>query len=179
MDHPPQYAPMHHPLGPRRSWLRHWALLGALSSAIAILSLGLPVFRSQRPELLMLALVGTTSGAAGGLAVGSLLRNWFTGVLARIPLPLVFCTIAGVGFAWGVFIGAMLILVVDGRPFRAPPGLVLTFTGLCGAVQVGLFWFPYTWLRTRQRPGGIVLALSGLAAVFLPLFALPFFTFMH
>ena len=133
-------------------WARDLALVAGASAGLAPLAIfGLGSFA------LSATVVGVVSGGLIGLGAPRLLDA----VRGRLPLTVLATLGLGIGALWGAGIGA-----VAGAAEQTilGPSTTTWAAALIGAVQLGVFWFPYTFqtvLRGRTWP--IVAATCGLA----------------
>ena len=129
-------------------WARDLAAVGACTSAVApALVMGLSVYT------LIAAVVGAVTGAALGASMPALLDR----VRGRVPIPALLLAGPALGAVWGGAVGgaaslALLDVTINNGFHMTPNGLFLLSVltaAIGGALQFGLFWFPYTFQTVR------------------------------
>lgn len=166
MSHPSPSSP----LGSTASWLRDFALIGAITGAAA------PAFFwwQQPGYLIACGAIGATLG--GLLGVG--MRPLLLGPFARWPFGVLLLLGLGVGAVWGGGTGLGGGIVGFGLDDQLGlPFLSGAAGAFAGALQLGWFWLPYTLRHARGRSTWpIVLAActvsSGLGLAALALMSL-------
>lgn len=135
-------------------WRRDFALMGALTGVLATAVLGL-----VSPTLPLLAgIIGLLLGALLGEASPRVLER----VRGRVPLATIGLLTLPVGAGVGALVGGLAALLWSWHPGLA---LIVGGTaGLCGALQLGAFWLPYTVLAVLRRPTWPVVVASAMAA---------------
>ncbi|MBX2803198.1 MAG: hypothetical protein KTR31_36295 [Myxococcales bacterium] len=110
--------------------------------------------------------MSTIAGVCGvltGVAIGVTTPWLLERVRGRVPLPVLAALGFGVGAAWGAGVGAFVGIM--GPTLLGPTNTALA-AAMIGSVQLGLFWFPYTFLTVLGRPTWpVVVASSALAPV--------------
>lgn len=144
------------PLGQPADWGKDFAILGGVSPAMALLSCGF-----FHPLLLTLV---PAVGAGVGYSLGRVLPRLLSKRWATVPITLLFIPMALFGLLWGGAMGLASAAVV------APPFVVMitAFCALCGMVQLGWFWLPYTYRKAGERSPAPLLALATAVAFSLP-----------
>ena len=126
--------------GQPQVWARDMAIVGGVTSLLAPLpaiALG-----SNAPFIVITAVTGCLTGAALGTAMPGLLER----VRGRVPLAVLMALGPLPGAVWGGVVGTM------GGAFSGvmvPMWLCMIAASLAGAIQFGLFWFPYTFQTVR------------------------------
>ena len=121
------------------AWSRDMALVGGLTSGFAPFAAGSLAPSGYAPTALVLWLV---TGALLGLCMPALLEQ----VRGRVPLAGLLLLSPVAGFAWGALAGGLA-----GLPFGSSSAILGFFCGgATGAVQLGWFWFPYTFQSVRR-----------------------------
>ncbi len=140
-------------LGDRRLWARDLALIGALSSFTAPL-IAVPMIGWDYP--IVASIAGALTGAAlGWFAPGMLakFRRWPLSILLLVGGPIV-------GALWGATVGASAIpMAISELPeawWISP-----LVAGTAGALQLGWFWLPYTWLQARSKARWPLVVVAG------------------
>lgn len=150
--------------GQAKDWARDMAIVGGVTAGLAPL-----------PAIPLGATAGFIAGtAAAGLLTGAALGAAMPGVLewvrGRLPIPVLMMLGPIPGAVWGGIVGG-----VGGAlsTVGVPVGLCVVCAAIAGAMQFGLFWFPYTFQTVRgERRWPVVLAaclatpLIGLLTVF-------------
>jgi hypothetical protein len=136
--------------GQPREWARDMAIVGGVTASLAplpALTLG-----ATAGFIGGTALAGTLTGAALGAAMPGLLER----VRGRLPLSILMVLGPVPGALWGGIVGAVgSVLSGVGTPLT----LCVLCAAIAGAIQFGLFWFPYTFQTVRgARRWPVVLA---------------------
>lgn len=141
--------------GSPAAWSRDAALLGLVSCVGVSVPL---LFIVQGRFLAWAAPLALVTGAVLGLLAPFTLEL----VRGRVPLLLLGLGAPVLGAAWGGAVG-LAAGALSQHPFW-PLGLVCG--GLAGAMQVGLWWFPYTFQRVRSaRTWPLLIGASVTAAL--------------
>lgn len=123
------------------TWGRDLALIGGVSSFVLPSMMVGPLVPAAFPW--WAAAAGAGTGLLLGLAAPALLDL----VRGRVPLLVLVLLAPLVGAAWGGLSGSLAGAAVGGD--SALLGLLAGSTA--GAVQLGIWWFPYTFQTVLQR----------------------------
>ncbi|MFT5679110.1 MAG: hypothetical protein ACI8RZ_000014 [Myxococcota bacterium] len=121
-------------------WARDMAIVGGVTASLAplpALALGATA-----------AFIGGTAvtGAVTGAALGAVMPGVLERVRGRLPLPVLMVLGPIPGALWGGIVGAVGFALSG---VGVPLALCVLCAALAGAVQFGLFWFPYTFQTVR------------------------------
>ncbi|MFO0746169.1 MAG: hypothetical protein U1F43_10910 [Myxococcota bacterium] len=138
-------------LGSRAAWARDFAILGALSTGLGLVALGLGGVFLMLPIAI---------GAATGAGVG-----WFARPLVarhRRALPGAVLALLGpiLGGFWGGLVGGLSMLIMF--PAAEAISIGASIGALCGLAQLSWFWVVYLAVRMRQGPVWLPLVLAAL-----------------
>ncbi|MEL6348483.1 MAG: hypothetical protein AAFV53_35580 [Myxococcota bacterium] len=139
-------------------WARDMAVIGGSASVsmplMGALLVGLPIG--------YVAAAGIAGAVTGG-GVGALMPGLLERLRGRIPLAALLVGLGPIiGALWGAAVGVLAAPAVGAHML---PLSVLT-AGIGGALQFGLWWFPYTFQTVRKAP---VLPVVLMAAVSAPI----------
>ena len=136
-------------------WSRDLAFVGATTSGFAPL---LATDLAPDGYAAVSTLVGLLTGGALGLVMPAALDR----VRGRVPLLFLIAMAPLTGLAWGGLTGSL-----SGLPFGESSAILgLCAGGATGAMQLGWFWFPYTFQSVRRGSTWPVIALSVVALPF-------------
>ena len=134
--------------GQPQRWARDFALIGATTSAVA------PTMAAAFGVSWLYALAAAIAGAGTGALLGAMMPALLDRVRGRVPLPLLAAVGPLLGALWGASVGVLASVV---HPDMLAFSVLAASVG--GAVQFGLFWFPYTFQTVRgARVWPVVLA---------------------
>lgn len=126
--------------GEARDWARDMAIVGGVTASLAplpALALGATV-----------AFIGGTAvtGAVTGAALGAAMPGVLERLRGRLPLSVLMVLGPLPGALWGGTVGAVGFALSG---VGTPLALCVLCAAIAGALQFGLFWFPYTFQTVR------------------------------
>lgn len=140
----------------RGPWVRDLALIGAATCLI------IPMMTLPSWLRLDFAIVAAAAGAVSGAMIGWLAPNLLHPYVRRLPVVLLLGAGFGLGSVWGAVAGSAAALST---------GTNLTLSAstaaICGGLQLGWIWLPYTVFQARGERLWILVFLALLFAVVL------------
>ncbi|MDG1479789.1 MAG: hypothetical protein P8R54_09365 [Myxococcota bacterium] len=128
--------------GEPRVWARDMAIVG-----------GVTAFLAPMPALPLATMwfIGATTvtGAVTGAAFGAAMPGALEVLRRRLPLAALLAFGPIPGALWGGIVGALGFGLSGGV---APLAVCVLCAAIAGALQFGLFWFPYTFQTVRGAP---------------------------
>lgn len=128
--------------GEARVWARDMAIVGGVTAFLAPMP-ALPV------ATMWFIGATTVAGAVTGVALGSAMPGALEALRRRLPLATLVALGPIPGALWGGIVGALGFALSGGV---APLAVCMLCVAIAGALQFGLFWFPYTFQTVRGAP---------------------------
>ena len=143
-------------VGRPHQWARDFGVIGLFSGTLAPATLamvcGWPVVAASG-----------FVGGCGGALLGAMAPSMLERVRGRVPLPALLLLGLPIGAVWGAssgFAAGLTYQLLSGDTVVLPPFLWAWVAAMAGAMQLGLVWFPYTFLRVLDKPTWPVVAAS-------------------
>ncbi|MEO1268064.1 MAG: hypothetical protein AAFX99_08200 [Myxococcota bacterium] len=160
MHHSDDTTATHQPLGLTLHWMRDLGLIGGATSLLATAQLH-GLYGWTFPIAACLA------GVVTGIALGAVIHRLFSTWMRRWPIAVLLVMGPVVGALWGGLVGLLASPTLFGFGSTDRMLIVAMVAAVAGAIQLGWFWLPYTWVRGRRKAVWPVVMLACLLGPFL------------